>query len=88
MLLYVWGHSYELDENNGWTLLEDFCRRLGGQTDIWYATNIEIYDYRQACARLEFSADADRVYNPSCRDCWLYVDGQTVRAAAGQTTPL
>lgn len=88
MLLYVWGHSYELDENNGWTLLEDFCRRLGGQTDIWYATNIEIYDYRQACARLEFSADVDRVYNPSCRDCWLYVDGQTVRAAAGQTTPL
>lgn len=54
MLLYVWGHSYELDENNGWTLLEDFCRRLGGQADIWYATNIEIYDYRQSCARLNF----------------------------------
>lgn len=57
-------------------------------TVIWYATNIAIYDYMQAVSQLEFTADADRVYNCSAGDCWLYVDGAAVRLPAGQITVL
>ena len=42
----------------------------------------------QAVSQLEFTADADRVYNRSAGDCWLYVDGATVRLPAGQITVL
>ena len=88
LLLYVWGHSWELNSNDGWTMMEKFCKQVGGRDDIWYATNIAIYDYMQAVSQLEFTADADRVYNRSAGDCWLYVDGATVRLPAGEITAL
>ena len=88
LLLYVWGHSWELNNNDGWAMMEKFCKQVGGRDDIWYATNIAIYDYMQAVSQLEFTADADRVYNRSATDCWLYVNGATVRLPAGQITVL
>ena len=42
----------------------------------------------QAVSQLEFTADADRVYNRSASDCWLYVNGATVRLPAGEITVL
>lgn len=68
--------------------MEQFCKQVGGRDDIWYATNIAIYDYIQAVSQLEFTADADRVYNRSAVDCWLYVDGAIVRLPAGKITVL
>jgi len=41
-LFYVWGHSYEFDAANGWDRIEEFCSKISGKNDIWYATNIEI----------------------------------------------
>lgn len=40
-LMYVWGHSYEFDNDNNWELMERFCAMAGGRGDIWYATNLE-----------------------------------------------
>lgn len=88
LLFYVWGHSWELNNNDGWAMMEQFCKQVGGRDDIWCATNIAIYDYMQAVSQLEFTADADRVYNRSAADCWLYVDGATVRLPAGEITAL
>lgn len=88
VLLYVWGHSYELAEGNNWVLMEEFCRMLGRREDIWYATNLEIYDYLQAFARLEFTADADRVYNPSAAEVWLCAGDALYRVPGGQTVEL
>lgn len=43
MLLYVWGHTYELDEGKiEWDEFEDFCRLVSGRDDIFYGTNAEI----------------------------------------------
>src|SRR5699024_10822768 len=56
-LFYIWGHSYEFDNDNNWDYMEEVCRMLGGREDIWYATNIEIYDYITTQRRLQFSAD-------------------------------
>lgn len=44
LLFYLWGHSYEFDENNNWDLIEAFFQKVSRRDDIWYATNIEIYD--------------------------------------------
>ena len=43
-LFYIWGHSYEFDGLDNWSLLYDICSTLGQHSDIWYATNIEIFD--------------------------------------------
>ena len=44
-MMYVWGHSYEIDNDNNWELIETFRKEMGGCEDIWYATEIEIVDY-------------------------------------------
>lgn len=64
-LFYLWGHSYEFEVNDNWNVIEEFASFIGGRDDIWYATNIQIYDYVQAYHRLEFSANGQRVYNPT-----------------------
>lgn len=41
-LLYVWGHSYELDLFDMWDELEEFCKMMSGRDDIFYGTNREV----------------------------------------------
>lgn len=64
-LFYVWGHSFEFDRENTWDMMEEFCKKIGGYDDIWYATNIEIKDYITAASNLVTSADGSIVYNTS-----------------------
>ena len=88
-LMYVWGHSYEFDDRDNWGLMEDFCRMMGGQEDIWYCTNIEYIDYMDNYRRLQFAADNSFVYNPNAEDCYMAVNDQApVRIPAGQTVQL
>jgi hypothetical protein len=87
-LLYIWGHSYEFEDNQNWDYIEEFCRLAGGKPDIWYATNIEIKEYWDTLQRLVFSADLRRVYNPSATDAWFSADGVPVCLAAGKTVSL
>lgn len=88
-LMYVWGHSYEFDNDNNWEVIEEFCKYMGGRDDIWYATNIEIIDYMEAAKRLKFSGDNEMVYNPSAISVWLNVDdGKYVEVGGGRTVNL
>ncbi|MBR3504644.1 MAG: polysaccharide deacetylase family protein [Clostridia bacterium] len=88
-LMYVWGHSYEFDDQDNWSLMEDFCRMMGGQEDIWYCTNIDFMDYMDDSRRLRFAADNSFVMNPNARDLYISVnDGEPVRVPAGQTLRL
>ena len=73
-LFYVWGHSYEFDGDKNWDLIETFCARTGGRQDVWYATNIEVYDFVKTWERLQFSADNSFVYNPSVASAWVRVN--------------
>lgn len=82
-LMYVWGHSYEFDNDNNWDVIEEFCRFMGGREDIWYATNIEIIDYTDAAKRLQFTADNTAVFNPSFQSVWLEVDDARIVEAKG-----
>lgn len=87
-LFYVWGHSYEFDRDDNWEMIEKFCREASGDDDVWYATNVEIYDYVTALRSLEFSADRTMVYNPTATDVWISVDDAPVMIASGATVHL
>lgn len=87
-LFYLWGHSYEFEANQNWDVIERFCELAGGRTDIWYATNIAVYDYITAYRRLQFSLDASLVCNPSALDLWLEKGGKIYEVKAGRQTML
>ncbi|MFX3635732.1 MAG: polysaccharide deacetylase family protein [Candidatus Pristimantibacillus sp.] len=87
-LMYVWGHSYEFDNDNNWELIEQFCEFAGGRDNIWYATNLEIVDYMNAYRQLKFSAALEFVYNPTALSIWLNVDGNIVEVSGGGTFKL
>ena len=41
-LLYIWGHSYELDyDESRWQRFEKLCKTLASREDIFYGTNKE-----------------------------------------------
>lgn len=82
-LFYLWGHSYEFNNDDNWDIIERFAEKVGNRKDVWYATNMEIYDYVQAFNRLIFSVDGKRVKNPSAVDLWLCLYGQEVFLPAG-----
>lgn len=65
LLFYVWGHSYEFEAHNNWGVIEEFAEYIGNRDDVWYATNIEVYDYITAYNQLQFSVDGSKVYNPT-----------------------
>lgn len=65
-LLFIWGHSYELDNtyaNNSWAYMDALCRKLGDRGDIWYCGMSEMHDYLVALEGVHFTSN--RVHNPS-----------------------
>lgn len=82
-LFYIWGHSYEFDNDGNWDMFEEFCKSASGREDIWYATNMEIYDYISAYKALRFSADLKRVLNNTSTNVVLNIDGDIVKIPAG-----
>ena len=87
-LFYVWGHSYEFSTEEHWSKMEELCKTVGGDSNIWYATNIEIVDYLNALRSLRFSASCDTAYNPTCTDVWIKADHKPVCIKAGATVRL
>lgn len=84
-MFYLWGHSYEYDNDNNWNIIEEFAKYIGGREDIWYATNIEIYDYIKAYENLQTSVDNKIIYNPSSIDVWVSVNHEIYCIKGGET---
>lgn len=87
-LFYLWGHSYEFEEHNNWERIESFTDKISGHEDVWYATNIEIYDYCEAYKQLRFTVEEKLCYNPTCTTLWFEADGKTYKVEPGQTVEL
>ena len=89
-LFYLWGHAYEFEAADNWQVIERFAGQMGGRDDIWYATNIQVYDYVTAGRRLLQSADGSRVYNPTDQTLWVQPLGttRTVCVQPGETASL
>ena len=71
-LFYVYGHANELDVDNRWERIEEFFKKVSNHDDVWYATNVEIYDYINAFKQLEMSVDSKYLYNPTVTTLSLY----------------
>lgn len=84
-LFYLWGHSYEFDNDQNWDRIEAFAEYMGGREDVWYATNIELYDYVKAYEALHTSVDNRMVHNPSSIDVWFWEAGEIHCIKGGQT---
>ena len=84
-LFYIWGHSYEFDRQSNWDLLDTLCEKISGRDDVWYATNIEIYDYVTAYNSLVYSADGSMIYNPTLHTVWFDRDGVGYCIKSGET---
>ena len=77
--------SYEFNDNDNWHIIESFCEKLACKDYVWYATNIEIYDYVKAYEALVFSADRQTVMNPSAIDVYTSLGEKNTLIPAGQT---
>jgi hypothetical protein len=82
-LFYLWGHSYEFESNNNWEVIERFCEEIGNRDDIWYASNIAIYDYIAAYRSLRYSLHGDCIYNPTAISVWVDRDGTVYEIKPG-----
>lgn len=88
LLFYVWGHSYEFENDDNWDLIDRFAERVSRREDIWYATNAEIIAYKRALESLRCSVDCKTIHNPSAIGVWVSADGESVHVPAGQTVKL
>ena len=84
-LFLLMGHSHEFDGDNNWEVIWNFCEMVAGRDDIWYATNIEIFDYIDAYESLKITADRNLIYNPSVTDVWIAHTGKVLKISAGET---
>lgn len=78
-LLYIWGHTYEFDrtpELFSWDDMEQLCKTLSEQNDMWFASNIEIHDYVEALNSLEIGENS--IYNPSDIDVYVQLNGENM----------
>ena len=85
-LFFIWGHTYEFA--NRWEDLEKIFKPLAGKPDVWYCTNIELFDYEAARQRLVIAANRASVFNPSALPVTITVDGKLRDVLPGQTISL
>lgn len=83
MLFYLWGHSYEFEQFDNWGVIEKFAEKVSGKEDIWYAANIEIYDYCHAFRELIFNTSMTECINPTSTDVWFTYGEKDVHVPAG-----
>jgi len=83
-LFYLWGHSFEFNNNGNWNVIEEFAAYMSGHDGVWYATNMEIYEYVQAYRNLVFGANDDFVCNPGAVDVYIDHYGKQYVIPAGK----
>ncbi len=64
-LISIWGHSFEFRTPEDWQHLEEFLKLMEKRDELWYATNIEIFEYIEAARKLIISDDGTKVSNPT-----------------------
>jgi hypothetical protein len=88
-LFYVWGHSYEFARpNNRWQEMDGLFRPLAGHAEVWYCTNIQLWDYEAARQRMIIAANRKTAQNPSAIPVTLVADGKVIDVPPGQTISL
>ena len=88
-VFFIWGHTYEFDRAGGdWADLERIFKPLSGKPDVWYCTNIELFDYEAARNRVVIAANLKSAYNPSAVNVSLKANNKLIDVPAGKTVRL
>ena len=87
-VLLIWGHSYEFAKAENWKIMEDFCKKMSGKKDIYYAAMGEIASYVMACRELKISADGKSLENPSAMKIYFLQNGKKYTLDPGKSYPL
>lgn len=85
LLFYVWGHTFEFNNNDNWHIMEDFAKVISNKPQVWYATNIEIYDYVEKFRHLVFSLDSKIIYNPTDTTIYFNMNEKEYSIKSGET---
>lgn len=87
-VFFPWGHSYEFPDRKDWPALERIFKPISGKPDVWYCTNIELFDYETARKRIVVAANRKTAYNPSAISVTLQVDGKLIEVPPGKVVQL
>ncbi|MCI8473332.1 MAG: polysaccharide deacetylase family protein [Clostridiales bacterium] len=89
-LFYIWGHSYELRRKGeeDYKKTETLLEYLSGREDVWYPTNLQLFEYKKAFDELVYGIDRTFAQNMSCIPLWVFANGKTVRLDPGAVVPL
>lgn len=85
-LCQIVGHSYDLDAENMWPLMDGILSRIAGDVDTISMTNLELVRYLKAMDRAEISHD--RIVNHSDMELWFEANGRTIALSPGEESIL
>jgi peptidoglycan/xylan/chitin deacetylase (PgdA/CDA1 family) len=87
-VFFIWGHSYEFHINNDWPALDRILKPLANKPDVWYCTNIQLFNYEAARQSLQLAANGKCAHNPSSLPVTLLIDNKPLDLPPGQTIAL
>lgn len=87
-VFFIWGHGFEFHDQQDWDALERIYRPLAGHAEVWYCTNIELFDYEEARRRLIVAANRVTAYNPSALPVTVKADERLISVPPGQVVRL
>ena len=76
------GHSYDLDYENLWEVIENIFIKITNENNILPMTNIEIVQYLKAMRSTEILEN--KIINNSNIDLWFKIDNKTICVKANQ----
>lgn len=82
-IFQIVGHSYDLDVENKWELIENIFKRISNQNDILPMTTIEIINYLKAMEKAEFSDSY--ITNKSNISLWFDIDNTIAEIPPNET---
>lgn len=75
-LFQIVGHSYDLEVENKWNLIENIFKKISENKNILPMTNIEIVNYLKAMKKAEISNN--KIVNNSETDLWFEINGKII----------
>ena len=83
--IHLWGHGFEFERRNDWAALDRIYKPLSGRSEVWYCTNLQLFDYEAARQRVVIAANRRTAFNPSANPVTLRVDGKLLELSPGAT---
>ena len=80
------GHSYDLDTENMWGVMEDIFKKVSADREVLSMTTIELIEYLRAMRKVEITDR--RIRNNSDISLWFQTDGEIYKLEANQEIDL